>query len=167
MVQVALDNDIHLIQLPSNSTHELQPLDVGCFALLQISYERQLRDYLLENPLSVIRKADFLELLFKARTETYTMNTVKNAWRASGSWPIDLNKPRRVPDVSAKLVEPAESAESLPAHALDTLLLIRKLAPEAEEKMVSELDKGTKRFLFQEFVDITTERLTTHYDIAP
>ena len=84
VVQFALDHDIHLIQLPSKSTHELQPLDVGCFALLQTSYEKQLRDWLLENPLSVIRKVDFLDLLFKARTETYTIDTVKNAWRASG-----------------------------------------------------------------------------------
>ena len=33
--------------------------------------------------------------------------------------------------------------------------------------MVSDLDKGTKRSLFQEFVDITIEKLTTYRDIAP
>ena len=156
MVQFALDHDIHLIQLPSKSTHELQPLDVGCFALLQISYERQLRDWLLENPLSVIRKVDFLDLLFKARTETYTIDTVKNAWRASGCWPINLDKAHGVPDVSL-------AAESEPAvRALDTPLLIRKLAREAEEQRVSDLDKGTKRSLFQAFVDTTTAKLTTY-----
>ena len=38
VIQFALDNDIHMIQLPSKSTHVLQPLDVGCFALLQAAY---------------------------------------------------------------------------------------------------------------------------------
>ena len=83
-----------------------------------------------------------------ARTETYTIDTVKNACRASGCWPIDLDKAHGVPDVSAEL------AESASVRALDTPLLIRKLAREAEENMVSDdLDKGTKRSVFQAFVE--------------
>ena len=42
MVKYALDHDIHLICLPSKSTHVLQPLDVGCFGVLQTTYERNL-----------------------------------------------------------------------------------------------------------------------------
>ena len=79
VVQYALDHNIHMIQLPSKSTHILQPLDVGCFALLQAAYERHLRDWLLMNPLSVICKIDFLELLFNARTEDYSVDTIKKA----------------------------------------------------------------------------------------
>ena len=43
VIKFALDHDIHMIQLPSKSTHVLQPLDIGCFALLQAPYERNLR----------------------------------------------------------------------------------------------------------------------------
>ena len=94
VVQFALDHNIHLIQLPSKSTHILQPLDVGSFALLQAAYERHLSDWLLKNPLSVIRKVDFLDLLFSARTEVYTTSTVENAWKDSRCWPIDIERVR-------------------------------------------------------------------------
>ena len=42
MVKYALDHDIHLICLPSKSTLVLQPLNVGCFGVLQTTYERNL-----------------------------------------------------------------------------------------------------------------------------
>lgn len=35
VVKYALDNNIHMICLPSKSTHVLQPLDVGYFGILQ------------------------------------------------------------------------------------------------------------------------------------
>lgn len=54
VIEFALDHNIQIIQLPSKSTHILQPLNVGCFALLQSAYERQLPEWLLQNPLSVI-----------------------------------------------------------------------------------------------------------------
>ena len=79
VIQFALDHKIHLIQLPSKLTHILQPLDVGCFALLQAAYKRQLTSWLLKNPFGIIRKVDFLNLLFNARSEVYTTTIIKNA----------------------------------------------------------------------------------------
>lgn len=43
VVKYALDHNIHMICLPSKSTHLLQPLDVGCFGVLQTTYEKNLR----------------------------------------------------------------------------------------------------------------------------
>ena len=155
-----------MIQLPSKSTHILQPLDVGCFALLQAAYERHLRDWLLMNPLSVIRKIDFLELLFNARTEVYSVDTIKKAWKASGCWPIDMDRARGVPQTQIGKVSP-KTAKAEDDRALDTPLLIRKLARETEEQMIAAIDNGTKRSLFRSFVDATTAKLTTYRDIAP
>lgn len=42
VVKYALDNNIHMICLPSKSTHLLQPLDVGCFGVMQVTYEKNL-----------------------------------------------------------------------------------------------------------------------------
>ena len=173
VVQYALDHNIHMIQLPSKSTHILQPLDVGCFALLQASYEWHLRDWLLKNPLSAIRKIDFLELLFNARTEVYSVDTIKKAWKASGCWPIDMDRARGVPQTQTSKVSPKTAKADAPKtakeddRALDTPLLIRKLARETEEQMIAAIDNGTKRSLFRSFVDATTAKLTTYRDIAP
>ena len=66
-IQHALTNDTRVIQLPLKSTHLLQPLNVGSFALLQPAYKCHLRAWLLNNPLSVICKEHFLGLLCKAQ----------------------------------------------------------------------------------------------------
>ena len=42
VVKFALKYDIHMICLLSKSTHLLQPLDVGCFGVLQTIYEKNL-----------------------------------------------------------------------------------------------------------------------------
>jgi len=38
VIDYARTQDIHMICLPSKSTHLLQPLDVGCFGILQKTY---------------------------------------------------------------------------------------------------------------------------------
>lgn len=123
-----------MIQLPSKSTHILQPLDVGCFGLLQKAYERYLREWLLQNPLAAIRKVDFLELLFHARADTYTVSTIQRAWKTSGCWPIDLNRARGIYCISELEIESSESANVV--GALDTPLAIRRLAREVYRKGV-------------------------------
>ena len=172
VIQFALEHNIHMIQLPSKSTHILQPLDVGCFALLQAAYERRLSTWLLQNPLAVIRKVDFLDLLFSARKEVYTTKTVQNAWEASGCWPIDLDKARRVPEASRCNPEADSESETsiraLDDPLLDTPIRVRKLARGTQKVMLDdELDKGAKVSLFQSFVDTATAKIAAYRDIAP
>ena len=89
VIQYALDNNIHMICLPSKSTHLLQPLDVGCFRVLQTTYEKNLSAWLRNNPLSVISKPSFLEILHRTRFEVYTMQCITGACRNSRCWPIN------------------------------------------------------------------------------
>ena len=167
VVEFALNHNIHLIQLPSKSTHILQPLDVGCFALLQGAYERHLSNWLLKNPFSVIRKVDFLDLLFSARTEVYSVDTVKNAWEASGCWPIDIERARKSLTESVKL-SGSESAASETDRALNTPIRVRKLARETQQLMLDNaIDNGAKIAQFQSLVDLVTTKLAAYRDIAP
>ena len=94
MLSWALDKNIHVICLPSKSTHILQPLDVGCFGLLQRLYERNLGDWVIANPLGLVNKVPFLEILFKTRLEVYTTEIIQSAWKASYCWPIDIDLAR-------------------------------------------------------------------------
>lgn len=154
-----------MIQLPSESTHILQPHDVGCFALLQAAYERYLTDWLLQNSFGVIRKVDFLDLLFSAYKEVYSVKTVQNAWEASRCWPIDLNRARRVPEAKSE----SETQIRAPDNPLlDTPMQVRKLARGTQQLMLdNNLDKSAKVSLFQSFVDIVTERISVYRDITP
>ena len=169
VIQFALDHDIHIIQLPSKSTHILQPLDVGCFALLQANYERHLREWFAGDPLGLMCKAVFLELLFKARIDTYKQSTVTKAWISAHCWPVDLEYARGL-----GLKPKMESDVSKEASALDTPVLLRKLAGEAEEAFFGEgkgkgkaVDVPTKRTLFHLVMDTAIAKVTTYRDIIP
>lgn len=176
VIQHALDHDIHVIQLPSKSTHLLQPLNVGCFALLQKAYERYLREWLLENPLFVIRKVDFLSLLFKAPRDTYAPDIVRKAWKSARCWPIDLDCARGdIPNTSVQ--KQTSSFDQKQTSALDTPLLIRNLASDAEQAIFGKGkgkgkanamdDVPTKRELFHAVIDTAMAKLTTYRDIEP
>ena len=178
VIQHALNHHTHVIQLPSKSTHLLQPLDVGCFALLQAAYERHLRAWLLDNPLSVIRKVDFLGLLYKARKDTYEPDTVRKAWKSAHCWPIDLDLARDVPLVP-KLeseVQKQTSADYATTLSADTPLLIRKLASDAEQAIFGKgkgkgkgnaNDVPIAHELFHSVIDTAVAKLMHYRDIAP
>ena len=78
--------------LPPYSTHLVQPLDVGLFSPLQRYYGKQL-DRLTCYGAVAINKGNFLPLLVRARTETYTKANILSAWRGVGLIP---NNPRIV-----------------------------------------------------------------------
>ena len=174
VIQHALNHDAHVIQLPSKSTHLLQPLDVGCFALLQAAYERHLRAWLLDNPLSVIRKVDFLGLLYKARKDTYKPDTVRKAWKSTHCWPIDLDLARDMPAVPVPLVPKLESDDQKQTSA-DTPLLIRKLASDAEQAIFGKgkgkgkgnaNDVPIAHVLFHVVIDTVVAKLMHYRDMA-
>jgi len=80
----------------------MQPLDIGCFGLLQRSYQKQLRSWFTANPTALMNKAIFHGLLTVTRNEVYTMEVILAAWKKSGCWPIDLDRPATPPTNKAK-----------------------------------------------------------------
>ncbi|KAJ5129197.1 uncharacterized protein N7515_005236, partial [Penicillium bovifimosum] len=66
------------ICMPPHSSHLLQPLDVGCFAVLKRSYGRFV-EMKMRNRIDHIDKLDFLEAYPLARIETFKSETIKIA----------------------------------------------------------------------------------------
>ena len=91
VVEFARNHGIYMICLPPHSTHLMQPLDVGCFGLLQCIYQRQLRSWFTANPLALMNKAIFYSLLTATRYEVYTPEVIISAWKNLGCWPINMN----------------------------------------------------------------------------
>jgi len=79
VVKYALTNNIHMICLSSQSTHLLQPLNVGSFRIIQTTCERNPSAWLKRYPLHVLTKPAFLEILTKTRSEVYTMEFIVGA----------------------------------------------------------------------------------------
>src|SRR5450432_3380629 len=78
--------------MPLHSSHLLQPLDVGCFAVLKRLYGRQIEG-LIRNRVNHIDKQDFLEVYYGARTETMNQANIQSSFAATGVLPYD---PERV-----------------------------------------------------------------------
>ena len=86
--KICAENDVIPICMPPHSSHLLQPLDVGCFAVLKRSYSG-LVDQQTRCGINHIDKLDFLAAYPHARTDAFKTNTIQNAFRATGIVPID------------------------------------------------------------------------------
>ena len=136
---------------------------------------------MLDTPLSVIRKVDFLGLLYKARKDTFEPDIIRKAWKSTHCWPIDLYLARDMPAVPVPLVPKLESddqkqtsADHATTLSADTPLLICKLASDAEQAIFGKgkgkgmaNDVPVARELFHSVIDTAVAKLTHYRDIAP
>jgi hypothetical protein len=85
--EICEENKIILICMPPHSSHLLQPLDIGCFAVLKRVYGR-LVEMKTRNGINHIDKFDFLEAYPLARIEAFKSETIKNSFRSAGLIPF-------------------------------------------------------------------------------
>ena len=78
--------------MPAHSSHLLQPLDIGCFAVLKRSYG-SLVDQKIRLGVNHIDKLDFLAAYPGARASAFLSLTIQNSFAAAGLVPFD---PERV-----------------------------------------------------------------------
>ena len=72
VIKLAQENQIHLLCLPSHTSHILQPLDVGVFKSLKSHFNKACRDFLFSHPGHVIRSEDLSGLLVEAWPKAVT-----------------------------------------------------------------------------------------------
>jgi hypothetical protein len=90
--RICTENNIIPVCMPAHSSHLLQPLDVGCFAVLKRAYGRFVSD-LARNAYNHIDKLDFLADYPRARIEAFQPSIIQNSFAAAGLVPIS---PERV-----------------------------------------------------------------------
>jgi hypothetical protein len=84
--EICAANNIIPICMPPHSSHLLQPLDVGCFAVLKRAYS-QLVESKTRLGVNHIDKLDFLMAYPSARADTFKLKTIQNSFRATGLSP--------------------------------------------------------------------------------
>ena len=82
------ENNIIPVCMPPHSSHLLQPLDVGCFAVLK-RYYGQLVEQWMRLGFNHIDKIDFLTAFPSARTMAYKAQTIRNSFAATGLVPFN------------------------------------------------------------------------------
>ena len=115
---------ILLLILPPHSTHQLQPLDVGLFSSLSMSYSKQLNQ-LVSNSFGLIgmSKRVFWRLFWPAWKEAFRPDNIESAWKKTGLFPLRpgavlnvITKPELPAAVSASLKTPISSRAVHWAH---------------------------------------------------
>ena len=90
---LCLSNKVWLVFYEPHCSHVVQVLDVGVFGLLK----RKLKVFVRDGPNARLglkpSKKDMINAYRQARIDVLTPNVIKNAWRTSGIWPRDREKP--------------------------------------------------------------------------
>jgi hypothetical protein len=74
--------------MPAHASHLLQPLDVGCFAVLKKAYGREI-EHLIRCSISHISKTEFLPAFYTAFKATFTESNIRGGFRGAGLVPFD------------------------------------------------------------------------------
>jgi hypothetical protein len=88
LIRKARDNNILLLCLPPNTTHLLQPLDVGVFAPLKNAWKVILKRHKLETRGANVNKEIFPHLLSELWETSFTPQHCKGGFRGAGLVPF-------------------------------------------------------------------------------
>ena len=97
--------------MPSHSSHLLQPLNVGCFAVLKRAYGCFVSD-LARTGYNHIDKLDFLADYPRARAEAFQPNIVQSSFAATGIVPVDADRVLSKLNISLRTPSPPSSRPS-------------------------------------------------------
>ncbi|CAB3259083.1 unnamed protein product [Arctia plantaginis] len=88
-------NDIVLYCLPSNTTHELQPLDKSVNKSYEHHWDEAVLNFLSVNPDRTLKKADFNKIFSQVWPKCMTHTNIVNGFKATGLYPY---KPEAIPE---------------------------------------------------------------------
>jgi hypothetical protein len=109
--RICAENDIIPLCMPSHSSHLLQPLDVGCFAVLKRAYGSFVSD-LARTGYNHIDKLDFLADYPRARLEAFQPNIVQSSFVATGIVPVSAERVLSKLNISLRTPSPLSSRPS-------------------------------------------------------
>lgn len=98
--------------MPPHSSHLLQPLDVGCFAVLKRAYG-QLVESKTRLGINHVDKLDFLMACPSARANTLKLSTIANSFRATGISPYSPDEVLLKLNIHLKTPTPPGSSGSI------------------------------------------------------
>ena len=86
--QYCTAHSIIVLCMPAHSSHILQPLDVGCFAILKRYYGEAVAE-VMRSGINHNDKTDFLMLYRPTRLRTFTADNIRSSFKATGLVPYN------------------------------------------------------------------------------
>uniref|UniRef100_A0A1X7SKR4 HTH CENPB-type domain-containing protein n=3 Tax=Amphimedon queenslandica TaxID=400682 RepID=A0A1X7SKR4_AMPQE len=124
-IEFARANHIHLLCLPSHTTHILQPLDVGVFKSFKANFNKACSNYMAKYPGRVVTNDKLAALVADAWPHSFTTLNILSGFKKCGLFPFNPSavddrrlapsKPFCVPQESTE-----DDNESLPSSPIFT-----------------------------------------------
>ncbi|XP_018370178.1 PREDICTED: tigger transposable element-derived protein 1-like [Trachymyrmex cornetzi] len=95
IVEAADKHDIVLYCLPSNTTHELQPLDKSVYRSFEHHWDQEFLKYQDKHPDRKFNKTSFNIVFSEVWSKCMTQSNITNGFRSVGLYPFD---PEAIPD---------------------------------------------------------------------
>ena len=89
VIELAHQNDVHLLCLPAHTSHILQPLDIGVFKLFKSHYSKACRKYIMDNPGRVITSDVIARLVAEAWPHSFTPVNILSGFKKRGVYPLN------------------------------------------------------------------------------
>ena len=122
ILEMAREENIHILCLPPHCTHFLQPLDRTVFGPFKNYYDEACSDYLSENSLNAVTKFSFPGLFRQAFEASMTESNLKNGFKTCGIYPFNS---QCLPDhalapsmpTDRPVLQSAENQEPVPSNS--------------------------------------------------
>lgn len=141
IVDIAEQLNIVLYGLPSNTTHELQPLDKAVFRSFEINRDAELSHYWFNHSDRALTKQRFAEVFTPVWDRSLTPTNIKSGFKATGLYPYDpfdipatacmpsrVSYRENIPETHSASISQAASTESQPGssdvHPHDSIRVI-------------------------------------------
>ncbi|CAH0717720.1 unnamed protein product, partial [Brenthis ino] len=131
-------NNIVLYCLPSNTTHELQPLDKSVNRSFEHHWDEEVLNYLCNSQERTLNKAAFNKIFSRTWPKCMTQTNITNGFKATGLYPLD---PDVIPEdaYAPSIVTERPLSEMLQQQIDQPLISVQVSPPVSEFKKVSEL----------------------------
>lgn len=134
IVEAADQLGIHLLCLPSNTTHELQPLDKSVFRSFEHFWDEQLLQYWDKYPDRKMNKERFSEVFTPVWGKCMTISNITHGFRATGIYPFDksvIPEHAYAPSFPTRKEEEDDAEDVVPLATLKRRLK-KQVTPEKE-----------------------------------
>lgn len=91
LIDAAIENNIHILELPAHTSNWLQPCDRTVFGPFKNAYRKACEDLVTEFPGSLVSRSTFCGIMKKAWSEAVTPSNVQSGFRACGIYPFNAD----------------------------------------------------------------------------
>ena len=112
VIEFARSNNVHLLCLPSHTSHVLQPLDVGVFKSFKSVFSKVCRQYMAKFPGRVITEAILASLIGAAFAQSHIPLNILSGFKKCGIYPFNLG------EVSDRQIAPSRALRKQTPHTL-------------------------------------------------